>query len=73
MEFVLIPPGEFVMGSPEAERQEALEEAKALGRKWPVQYIPTEIQHHVKIAKPFYLGRHEVTQGQWQAVMGKKP
>ncbi|MCE9634622.1 MAG: SUMF1/EgtB/PvdO family nonheme iron enzyme, partial [Planctomycetes bacterium] len=25
--------------------------------------------HQVKIAKPFYLGRYEVTQEQWQAVM----
>jgi len=28
--------------------------------------------HQVKIAKPFYLGRYEVTQQQWQAVMGTR-
>ena len=27
----------------------------------------------VKISKPFYLGKYEVTQEQWQAVMGKNP
>jgi formylglycine-generating enzyme required for sulfatase activity len=29
--------------------------------------------HHVTIAKPFAIGKYEVTQAQWQAVMGKNP
>ncbi|MGQ4809396.1 Hercynine oxygenase [Candidatus Entotheonellaceae bacterium PAL068K] len=29
--------------------------------------------HQVTISKPFYLGKYEVTQGQWQAVMGNNP
>ncbi len=29
--------------------------------------------HQVTISKPFYLGKYEVTQVQWQAVMGKNP
>jgi formylglycine-generating enzyme required for sulfatase activity len=29
--------------------------------------------HGVTISKPFYLGKHEVTQAQWQAVMGNNP
>jgi len=29
--------------------------------------------HEVKIPKPFYMGKYEVTQEQWQAVMGASP
>jgi formylglycine-generating enzyme required for sulfatase activity len=29
--------------------------------------------HEVRISKPFYLGKYEVTQGQWQAVLGNNP
>jgi formylglycine-generating enzyme required for sulfatase activity len=29
--------------------------------------------HKVAISKPFYLGKHEVTQAQWQEVMGTNP
>jgi formylglycine-generating enzyme required for sulfatase activity len=54
MEFVLIPAGEFQMGSDDGEQDEK-----------PV--------HRVRISKAFYLGEYEVTQGQWQAVMGNNP
>jgi len=55
IELILIPAGEFRMGSPdfEADRDPA---------EGPV--------HRVQIAKPFYLAKYEVTQEQWRAVMG---
>jgi hypothetical protein len=45
MKFNLIPPGKFLMGSPESE----------IGR------YDDEMQHEVKITKLFYLSAHEVT------------
>jgi formylglycine-generating enzyme required for sulfatase activity len=33
--------------------------------KWPL--------HRVTISKPFYMGKYEVTQAQWQDVMGSNP
>jgi formylglycine-generating enzyme required for sulfatase activity len=32
-----------------------------------------DLVHTVRISRPFYLGSHEVTQGQWEAVMGNNP
>ncbi|MEE3371247.1 MAG: formylglycine-generating enzyme family protein [Planctomycetota bacterium] len=55
---VSIPAGEFSMGSPEIEKE--------------LYIVPRqhEVQHRVTLTKPFLLGVHEVTHGQWQAVMG---
>jgi formylglycine-generating enzyme required for sulfatase activity len=58
MEFVLIPAGQFDMGSPSAERGRDTDEG-------PV--------HHVKVSKPFYMGKYEVTQQQYYAVARSKP
>jgi formylglycine-generating enzyme required for sulfatase activity len=57
MKLMLIPAGQFTMGSPPGEQ----------GRS------DAEAQHIVKLTKAFYLGAAEVTQGQWQALMGKNP
>ena len=58
MELVLIPAGEFLMGSSVAD-------TSAAGEEKP--------RHRVRIGKPFYLGKYEVTQEQWQAIMGRNP
>ncbi len=57
MEFVWIPAGNFLMGSPEDEE----------GR------FPNERQHEVRISEGFWIGKYEVTQGEWEAVMGTNP
>jgi len=57
LEMVLIPAGKFLMGSPGSE----------VGRK------DNEAQHEVTLTKPFYMGKYEVTQEQWQAVMVDNP
>ncbi len=58
LEMVLIPAGEFLMGSPDSDKD-------AQGWEKP--------QHRVRITKPFYLGKYLVTQEQWGAVMGSNP
>lgn len=54
--FVRIPAGSFLMGSGDDDR-----EASAAERP----------QHRVALTRPYYLARHEVTQAQWEAVMGR--
>ncbi|MCP4578578.1 MAG: SUMF1/EgtB/PvdO family nonheme iron enzyme, partial [Deltaproteobacteria bacterium] len=55
--FVLLPAGTFTMGSPSDE----------LGRD------SGETQHQVTLTKSFYMMTTEVTQAQWEAVMGSNP
>lgn len=50
MEFVLIPAGKFTMGSPKREPEREDDEE----------------QHDVEITRPFYLGKYEVTRGQFR-------
>ncbi|MFH1075748.1 MAG: formylglycine-generating enzyme family protein [Pseudomonadota bacterium] len=57
MEFVLIQPGAFMMGSPSPEK----------GRH------KDETQHQVTLTKGFYIQTTETTQAQWQAIMGSNP
>ncbi len=72
MTLVLIPPGEFDMGSP----KELIDgELKAHGDDgWYKNHLPSEgPQHHVRITKPFWLGATDVTQEEYQRVMGSNP
>ncbi len=75
MRFVLIPPGEFQMGSTEAEVARLLEEAKTRkAEQWHIDQLPTEApQQRVRLTKPFYLGVCEVTQTEYERVMGSNP
>ncbi len=57
MKLALIPAGEFMMGSPDSEKGSATEGPR----------------HLVRITKPFYLGVYEVTQAEYERVMGTNP
>lgn len=56
MEFVLIPAGTFLMGSPPDEANRDRD----------------EVLHRVTISRPFYLQTTEVTRGQWRKLMGSR-
>ncbi len=58
MKLTLILAGDFLMGSPDSD---------------PSSVSDEKPPHRVQISKPFYLGIHEVTQGQYRAVMGDNP
>jgi formylglycine-generating enzyme required for sulfatase activity len=58
MKLVLIPKGTFMMGSPESEQGHQRN---------------NETQHEVTISKDYYLGVYEVTQAQYEKVIGKNP
>jgi formylglycine-generating enzyme required for sulfatase activity len=58
IEFVPIPEGEFQMGCTKSDTECNYNEKP---------------QHTVKISKSFYIGKFEVTQGQWKMLMGNNP
>ena len=57
MKFRLIPAGTFIMGSPETEKDRRDNEA----------------QHQVAITKAFWIGTTQVTQAQYEKVIGNNP
>ncbi|HZW11962.1 MAG TPA: formylglycine-generating enzyme family protein [Noviherbaspirillum sp.] len=65
MEFVLVPAGEFLMGSDELP--------EALAKDFPQYEVKRFLEltderpvHKVRITRPFFMGRHEVTVGQFR-------
>ena len=62
-EMILIPPGEFFMGS----RASIKEIVKEFPGEWDGEvFLPSMNGKRVTISKPFYLSKHEVTRGQFR-------
>jgi formylglycine-generating enzyme required for sulfatase activity len=61
MKFVLIPAGSFQMGS----KEEKFDDMAIPANERPA--------HTVEISRPFYMGVFEVTQEEWETVMGNNP
>ncbi len=57
IEMVYVAPGDFMMGSPASEKDK----------------LVNEIHHKVTLTKGYYIGKYEVTQEQWEKVMGSNP
>lgn len=58
MKLVLVPDGRFTMGAPKSEKHRRYAEGP---------------EHPVHITRPFYMGIYEVTQGEFEKVMGVNP
>jgi formylglycine-generating enzyme required for sulfatase activity len=67
-EMVVIPAGSFLMGSPPDPEQDPFSNAKPV----KIGEDNEKPQHRVNI-QSFAIGKYEVTQGQWYAVMGNNP
>lgn len=73
VKFVLIPPGEFMMGSTPAEIETAL---KSIGPVEGNEQLFTRSEapkHKVILTQPIYLGVNEVTQAEYEQVIGTNP
>ena len=71
MVLVPIPAGEFMMGS-RASSEKLAKRFKGKELLIPL-FLADFPRHRVTLTKSFHLGRTEVTQGQWKAVMGTTP
>ena len=63
MDLLLVRAGQFTMGGQDGEERQTRMSSRSMDRP----------QHEVTISKPFYMGVHEVTQEQYQEIMGKNP
>jgi formylglycine-generating enzyme required for sulfatase activity len=57
MEMVWCPPGAFMMGSPKED----------------AEHGESEVEHRVTLTEGFWMAKTEVTQAQWEKVMGSNP
>lgn len=70
MSLNLIPPGEFNMGRTETAKSLNVDFPRFLDQDI---FYENELDHRVRLSKPFRIGATEVTQKQWKSVMGSTP
>jgi formylglycine-generating enzyme required for sulfatase activity len=75
LEMVLIPAGEFIMGSEQSPEDlvKKVDENPMSLKATSADFKPEQPQHRVRITRPFWLGKYEVTQEQWEKVMRATP
>jgi len=70
MKLVLIPDGTFLMGSSAADMRVAAQADSIFREEYAKDEQP---QHSVRLSRPFYMGVYEVTQDEYEKVMGTIP
>ena len=86
LEMVLVPEGKFKMGFTKKELADLKVDLQEMIKKFTKKELEKEDldavdliislqgkQHEVTLTKPYYMGKYEVTQEQYDAVMGKNP
>lgn len=74
MEFVFIPAGNYMMGASVANIGETQRVARKDYADFDLAQLNNEKpSHRVTIAQGFWMGKFEVTQAQWESVMGENP
>ncbi|MBI3863275.1 MAG: SUMF1/EgtB/PvdO family nonheme iron enzyme [Planctomycetia bacterium] len=73
MKFRLIPPGEFLMGRSPEEVQAILEKLGPKWESWQPNSKSEGPRHQVILTQPVYIGMHEVTQHDYETVLGRNP
>src|SRR5687767_15005676 len=63
MKLVLVPAGQFQMGTSQSDEKELLRLFPGVPAH---NFAPERPAHTVRITKPFYLGQYEVTVGQFR-------
>ncbi|MFC1524545.1 SUMF1/EgtB/PvdO family nonheme iron enzyme [Thermodesulfobacteriota bacterium] len=71
MTFNSLPAGTFTMGSPDGSTEYPVGSGNYPA--WELGRYADEIPHQVTLSQSFYIQTTEVTQAQWQAVMGSNP
>ena len=72
MKFRLIPPGEFLMGMSQ-EEVEAIPAQHPNSEHWKFWALSSAPAHRVRLTQPYYVGTYEVTQEEYEKVVGRNP
>lgn len=71
--FVLIPPGDFRMGGTESQLEAGVGVVNRDDAHWVSCYESASPQHDVRLTRPYYFSRYEITQQEFAAVMRFNP
>ena len=74
LEMVEIAGGSYLMGTSDAEAPTFIQEIKRYYEdRGPERWVNMTMPQHQVTIGDFYMGKYEITQGQWKAVMGSLP
>lgn len=73
MTFVLVPPGDFPMGGTVSQLEAGVGVVNRDDSHWVSCYESASPQHRVRLTRPYYISKYEITQREYAAVMNGNP